>query len=68
MLFSDECSLERGTGSARLWVFRKPDEKEGSSDMVDEVKREKTYHICSRLQFGLMVSVRNWLRPNFPAI
>lgn len=41
VLFSDECSVERGTGRVRLWVFRKPNEKFRAPGMIDEVKKGK---------------------------
>lgn len=40
IIFSDECSLERGSGARRLWVFRTPHQK-WDKDMIQPFKKGK---------------------------
>ena len=40
MIWSDECSVERGSGKRREWVFRTPDQK-WDKDMIQGVPKGK---------------------------
>lgn len=40
IIFSDECSLERGAGRARTWVFRQPHQR-WDRDKIDTYKKGK---------------------------
>jgi transposase len=53
VIFSDECSLERGTGKNNAWVFRTPDQK-WDKEMVDPRSRQRT-------NFSQMIWACFWL-------
>lgn len=40
VIWSDECSVERGSGKRRLWVFRTPEQK-WDKEMIDPQKKGK---------------------------
>jgi len=44
VIWSDECSVERGSGRQRQWVFRTPQQK-WDSDMIQEYKKGKDMKI-----------------------
>jgi transposase len=44
IIFSDECSVEKGAGARRQWVFRLPSQK-WSKDMVQTYKKSKDISI-----------------------
>lgn len=44
IIFSDECSLERGSGGARVWAFRTPAQK-WDKEMIEPYKKGKDIRI-----------------------
>ena len=44
IIFSDECSLERGIGAHRQWVFRTSQQK-WDKEMIDSYKKDKDINI-----------------------
>ena len=44
VIFSDECSLERGSGGQRIWVFRTPSQK-WDKEMIEPYKKGKDIRI-----------------------
>jgi hypothetical protein len=44
VIWSDECSVERGSGKRRKWVFRRPGDK-WRQDLIDGRKKGKDYRV-----------------------